>query len=879
MPITNGLVEKKTDGIDKSVNLIDFESELTINSLDVEKNGTDAMDESCPKETKPDTTSEETFIKNGQNDGYHPIENGVHVPNETTQAANNDTICGDKTEIVNNSDVPDLNDEFGDASESADCAIDFDGIFDSLSAVSKKDEDLTDKMDDPVNSTKIQIEPAVQNDVPTSIDEPESVMEPESNEQSSTLENQLDDEPSTKDVDTKSQIETPEAASLEEKSCDESKESEPKESKSTSDADLDEVVALNDETNLEQDQEQEQEEKNETSKMDTDDIPQMENSSEHLPELDLFDKLRSGDTESIPNIEPMEVTLDDDGTEVAPETETHIVNKTSDVTDASVSLLTNENDNQENKENNLLEAMSESPRSVAQSCEGSVSSMRDDCDSNLNEFGTSSSGMPEENFVDDQNEFNDKNADAEISGDNSNFEMDVENDVEDIVKESESNDSEMPSKQNDVEKDLTILYESNSNSTSEPDKSAIEIVDDDDDRDGDAILITSDVSNSKISEEETVNEKRQIEDLSIENGPPPKRLRLSVDADSNEAKGITVPSEATEKVATKDNDDDIMVVEPSDSASSERKESNSNESPVSPKERIDENKETIEKLKTSNELEVTPVQKSAEIKSVVGEKNHDKMDTEEVKKEESVTKEPMKTELTPKPEEVEKRSIKLDFMNKFKTEFTKMTRKDLEELVLTKVVEAIVHKSEYSYLKEKVEGQEQTIQSFRTKVQELNKQYRDLEMVYARLKKDLEIKNQSIVTPIKITRAVGLQVCLQKSSDKAATPLASNNTQKKTVTVQKLIVPTSQIITRTTVSPATSSIQQKSAAVTQKQAMSQRQQALNRQQQALKQVQEQQRLVAERNRQVAQKRTVTGQSVLIQQSPQHQLRSVIPAQG
>lgn len=127
----------------------------------------------------------------------------------------------------------------------------------------------------------------------------------------------------------------------------------------------------------------------------------------------------------------------------------------------------------------------------------------------------------------------------------------------------------------------------------------------------------------------------------------------------------------------------------------------------------------------------------------------------------------LKLELKPEPEKCEKRSIALDFAAKFKKSLAQMSRKNLEEFVLVKITEAIVHKSEFSELKQKSDVQEQMIQASRVKLQEIGKQYRDLEMVYARLKKDLENKNQIIVSPIKITRAVGLQVSIQKDGAKA----------------------------------------------------------------------------------------------------------------
>lgn len=107
-------------------------------------------------------------------------------------------------------------------------------------------------------------------------------------------------------------------------------------------------------------------------------------------------------------------------------------------------------------------------------------------------------------------------------------------------------------------------------------------------------------------------------------------------------------------------------------------------------------------------------------------------------------------------------AFSLNFVRKFQKNFDKMTRNDLEELLIQKCVEVIVHKSDYADMRNKIEKQESKLQSYSTKYQELSKQYRDLEMVHQRVIKDLEAKNQSVVTPVKITRAVGLQVSLPR---------------------------------------------------------------------------------------------------------------------
>lgn len=173
---------------------------------------------------------------------------------------------------------------------------------------------------------------------------------------------------------------------------------------------------------------------------------------------------------------------------------------------------------------------------------------------------------------------------------------------------------------------------------------------------------------------------------------------------------------------------------------------------------IDSEKKPTEESTMEKTNSVDQIVKSPKIEDIVDEQY------EELK---PVKKVELETDLQPKPEQCEKRSIALDFAAKFKKSLAQMSRKNLEEFVLVKITEAIVHKSELSELKQKSDAQEQMIQTSRVKLAEIGKQYRDLEMVYARLKKDLENRNQNIVTPIKITRAVGLQVSLQKDGSKA----------------------------------------------------------------------------------------------------------------
>uniref|UniRef100_A0A1Q3EY88 Putative activating transcription factor 7-interacting protein 1 n=1 Tax=Culex tarsalis TaxID=7177 RepID=A0A1Q3EY88_CULTA len=122
--------------------------------------------------------------------------------------------------------------------------------------------------------------------------------------------------------------------------------------------------------------------------------------------------------------------------------------------------------------------------------------------------------------------------------------------------------------------------------------------------------------------------------------------------------------------------------------------------------------------------------------------------------------EPLEIQLDPQPEPLKEplKPVRLDFLAKFKKPLEKMNRTDLEEFVLQKIVEGIAFKSTIAEMRTQLDSQDQLLQGYRQKVHDLNKQFKDLEMVHERVMKDLEKKNQHFITPVKITRAVGLQV-------------------------------------------------------------------------------------------------------------------------
>ncbi|TMW41513.1 hypothetical protein DOY81_013406 [Sarcophaga bullata] len=143
-------------------------------------------------------------------------------------------------------------------------------------------------------------------------------------------------------------------------------------------------------------------------------------------------------------------------------------------------------------------------------------------------------------------------------------------------------------------------------------------------------------------------------------------------------------------------------------------------------------------------------------------------------------------------------SLKIDFLKKFRKSFDNMSKQDLEELVLQKVVEAIIHRSEFSEMRELIEKQEKLITAHRSKISELSKQFRDLEMVHNRVVKDIEQRNSQFIMPVKITRAVGLQVYIpnkksiaEAASSNSNTTTNSSSSPQRPLTNQAPSVPTS----------------------------------------------------------------------------------------
>lgn len=124
----------------------------------------------------------------------------------------------------------------------------------------------------------------------------------------------------------------------------------------------------------------------------------------------------------------------------------------------------------------------------------------------------------------------------------------------------------------------------------------------------------------------------------------------------------------------------------------------------------------------------------------------------------------IKMEMDTKSTGINPPRIQFNFMRKFAKECGKLSRADLEEFLLEKVTESIVYKSQCTELRTMFEKQEEIIERLQKRLAVVTKQYNDLDMIHKRVEKDLKERPEGPIQPVRITRAVGLQVFLEKAN-------------------------------------------------------------------------------------------------------------------
>lgn len=223
-----------------------------------------------------------------------------------------------------------------------------------------------------------------------------------------------------------------------------------------------------------------------------------------------------------------------------------------------------------------------------------------------------------------------------------------------------------------------------------------------------------------------------------------------------------------------DDDDDIMVIE--DIAKDEKCEENitpvtDTNSDVS---RVDEETgekkssfmESIELVSNNNDKGLIPpaVAETAVAEEVI---------TNEKAKEDSLQE-----------AENEKPLLPENLLSLSKKKLSDMTREDLEEFCILKIVESIMDRSQLSDVKSKLKIITQNMDEYRKKATMLMKQNRDLLVVLKSVQEEQKKLNDTynIITPLKITRSVGMQVLMtEKAVKKKNPPAAQNNRLTRTM--------------------------------------------------------------------------------------------------
>ncbi|KAH8307702.1 hypothetical protein KR044_009559, partial [Drosophila immigrans] len=242
--------------------------------------------------------------------------------------------------------------------------------------------------------------------------------------------------------------------------------------------------------------------------------------------------------------------------------------------------------------------------------------------------------------------------------------------------------------------------------------------------------------------------------------PAVKRIRLSTDDKPEASNSFSCTVEAEATTSTTNTTSTSTSTSTSINIAEAKNENEDEAQPAVAKRNhsSSEQKEDIpsKKLKTDD----TDSNSSCDGNLQIDLDAHD--NTEESETPAESTKEKIKEppiELKPAPElKSDVKPLRLDFVKRFRKSFDKMTRCDLEELVLQKVVEGMLVKSEFAEIRRQVDKQEATLANYRRKIAEVSKQFLDLETVHKRVLKDLETRNSHFTAPVRITRAVGLQV-------------------------------------------------------------------------------------------------------------------------
>lgn len=143
--------------------------------------------------------------------------------------------------------------------------------------------------------------------------------------------------------------------------------------------------------------------------------------------------------------------------------------------------------------------------------------------------------------------------------------------------------------------------------------------------------------------------------------------------------------------------------------------------------------------------------------------------------------------------------LKLPFLRKYSSTVGRLSRMDLEQLLIEKITESIMFCTENTDIRCRLERQEKISEVYKKRLDNIKKQYNDLEMIHNRVMKDLKDRPEAPITPVKITRAVGLQVYQPQARTKFTVP----STPQSNTKVSKRPVESEPVVNGNGLSPET----------------------------------------------------------------------------
>ncbi|XP_047517341.1 activating transcription factor 7-interacting protein 2 [Pieris napi] len=242
-------------------------------------------------------------------------------------------------------------------------------------------------------------------------------------------------------------------------------------------------------------------------------------------------------------------------------------------------------------------------------------------------------------------------------------------------------------------------------------------------------------------------------------------LDILSDDEDNQVSGQNNDLQETNKQCINvEDDDDILLIDDEDTSNGGKKILANNLSLIPAKDvkEILENNQVHAEEKLEQETNNVTIDKDMNELDVKDEKNTAESDTEKVKNETEIPSPPSNKPLLP-----------TNFLSLCKKNVSDMTRNDLEEFCIMKIVESVVDRGNIGEMKSQLKKMALSLDEHRNKIKSITKQNQDLQVILRSVQE--ACRKNSLVTPLKITRSVGIQVVMAEKSKEKATAPSQNN--------------------------------------------------------------------------------------------------------